>query len=294
MFNRMTILGTGTMGDGIARFFASQKLRVIAYDTDQGKILAARDKLHGEEQLREYLTYTSDLKEAISSADIIIESVSEDLTIKRQLYNDMAGWVKDTAVISSNTSSYPLKLLIANQPFARRMIITHFFNPPDLIPLVEIVQHENAMPGLAEKVADFLRYFGKVPVILKKDIDGFIANRLQAAILREACFLVESGIAGVADIDTVMTESVGMRWAINGPFRISDLGGLDVWQKVCENLLPALSRETGVPEIISKKVEERKLGWKTGQGFYQYDVQDKDVENHRHKLARLLTWKQKD
>ncbi len=292
MFNKITVLGTGTMGDGIARFFASQKSSVTAYDIDEDKIIAARNGLHSQEPIREYLTYTSNLKEAISSADIIIESVSEDLAVKRQLYNDIARWVKEDAVISSNTSSYPLALLIVDQPFARRMIITHFFNPPDLIPLVEIVQHESTVPGLAGKVADFLRYFGKVPVVLKKDINGFVANRLQAAVLREACFLVESGIAGVSDIDTVMTESVGMRWAINGPFRIADLGGLDVWQKVCDNLLPALSPEKAAPEMISKKVKEKKLGLKTGQGFYQYDAQDNNAASYRQKLAGLLSLKQ--
>lgn len=288
MFNKITILGTGTMGDGIARFFARQKLAVTGYDIDQDKIVAAGNRLKDQEQIGNYLTYTSDLGAAISEADLIIESAPEDLAIKRQLYSDMAPFLKKGAIVSSNTSTYPLASLISGQPFGSRMIITHFFNPADLIPLVEIVQHENTIPGLAEDVASFLRQSGKVPVVLKKDINGFVANRLQAAVLREACFLVENGIAGVADIDTIMTEGLGIRWAINGPFRIADLGGLDVWQKVCENLLPELSRETGTPAIIKEMVKVKKLGLKSGEGFYRYGSQTNQVQtnqaqtNHPH------------
>ena len=226
MFNKITVLGTGTMGDGIAWFFARQKLAVTAYDIDRDKIIASGNRLKSQEQIAKYLTYTSDLGAAMSEADLIIESASEDLAIKRQLYSDIAPLLRKGAIVSSNTSTYPLALLMSGQPFGSRMIITHFFNPADLIPLVEIVQHENTMPGLVEDVAAFLRQFGEVPVVLKKDINGFVANRLQAAVLREACFLVESGIACVADIDTVMTESLGIRWALNGPFCIADLGGI--------------------------------------------------------------------
>jgi len=290
----MTVLGMGTMGDGIARFFAGKGLRVTVYDIDAAKIDTARDRVCGEEKMRECLTYSSDLQEAIFVADIIIESVSEDLGVKRQLYDKMAPWVKDSAVVASNTSTYPLALLMAGQPFARRMLIAHFFNPADLIPLVEIVRHADTMPGLAGAVADFLRYFGKVPVVLKRDINGFIANRLQAAVLREAAFLLESGVADAQDIDTVMTESIGIRWAMKGPFGIADLGGLDVWQKVCENLFPLLSQEVTTPDTIVEMVKEKKLGLKTGQGFYQYDEPGDSAAAYRRRLAWLLSLKQWD
>ncbi|MEO6707713.1 MAG: 3-hydroxyacyl-CoA dehydrogenase NAD-binding domain-containing protein [Ginsengibacter sp.] len=291
MFKKIAVLGTGLMGQGIAQFFAWHQLLVTAYDTNKEMLSKAQNSLKKQEGLEKHLSFTSDLKEAISDADLIIETVTEDLEIKRRLYNDIEIFLKKDAIISSNTSTYPLALLTLNQSFANRMIITHFFNPPQIVPLVELVQSEGTLPGLTERVTKFLRDLGKVPVLLKKDSNGFIANRLQAAVLREACFLVESGVADETDIDTVMTEGIGLRWALNGPFKIADMGGLDVWEKVCRNLLPVLSNEKQTPEIIKEKVIKGNMGLKTGEGFYKYDGNNNDIGNTEQKLLELLKLK---
>ena len=239
------------------------------------------------------LKYTMVLEEAISEAEFIIESAPEDFEVKRQLYNEIGPLLKKDAIVASNTSSYPLARLSHEQPFADRLIIAHFFNPAHIIPLVELVKGENTKEGVAETIAAFLTTCGKVPVILKKDIRGFIANRLQAAVLREACFLIENGIADAGQIDTVMKESIGMRWAVSGPFQVSDYGGLDIWGKVLENLLPVLDNRGQVPAIISEKVKLNELGVKTGKGFFNYDLKDvkEQPDAWSLKLMKLLELK---
>lgn len=292
MFNKLAVLGTGTMGLGIAQFFARNQLVVLAYDINREMISKAQNRLKDQKGIYKYLSFTTDLKEAVSDADLIIESVIEELEIKRRLYSDIASFIKKDAIISSNTSTYPLALLVYDQPFFDRMIITHFFNPAQLVPLVELVQSEYTLPGLIEKIAEFLRHLGKVPIVLKKDSKGFIANRLQAAVLREACFLVDSGVADVRDIDRVMTEGIGLRWAFNGPFKIADMGGLDVWGKVCMNLLPDLSNKKQIPELIKEKVTKGDIGLKTGHGFYKYNFKNNDTDNTLLELVELLKLKE--
>ena len=271
----------------------------MVYDPDQSALGSARKmripKAHKDhdgtgDPGEKFLTYTTVLKEAVSEADFIIECAPEDLEIKRKLFREIAPLMKPGAIVASNTSTFPLTKLSDQQPFADRLIIAHFFNPAHIIPLVEIVQTENTTSGVAVEIENFLRRCGKVPVILKKDIQGFIANRLQAAVLREACFLVEKGIADAGQIDTVMKESIGTRWALSGPFQVADYGGLDIWEKVLRNLLPVLDNKTEVPVIISEKVKQNELGLKTGKGFFNYDVSGSQdhAADWTQKLMRLM------
>ena len=304
MINTIAILGAGTMGEGMARIFPKYGRHTILYDPDQKALAVAKNKLlnAGEgapetpgshAQVKENLEFTVVLEDAISEADFIIETAPEDLKIKRQLYSEIGSMLKAGAVVASNTSSYSLEKLCAQQTFANQLIITHFFNPAHIIPLVEIVKSDDTTPGVAESIAAFLSSCGKVPVILKKDINGFIANRLQAAVLREACFLVENGIADVGQIDTVMKESVGMRWAVSGPFQVADYGGLDIWEKVLTNLLPLLSYNSEVPKIISGKVKQNELGLKSGKGFFDYALKNdrQQVDDWKLKLMKILKFR---
>lgn len=301
MINNIAILGAGTMGQGIARIFGTYGLRTTVYDPNRNALAAAQKNLLNAEAEKvethtanasgvKCLKYSIVLEEAISEAEFIIESAPEDFEVKRQLYNGMGPLLKKGAIVASNTSSYPLARLSHGLPFADRLIIAHFFNPAHIIPLVEIVKGENTEEGVAETIAAFLTNCGKVPVILKKDISGFIANRLQAALLREACFLIENGIADAGQIDTVMKESIGMRWAASGPFQVADYGGLDIWEKVLDNLLPVLDNKAQVPAIIREKVKLNELGVKTGKGFFNYDLKDRkeQPDDWNLKLMKLL------
>lgn len=274
------------MGRGIGRFFAESGKRVILYDPFEQSLAIARKALETTSGIR----HTADLEEAVSGADLIIESAPEDLIVKRQLYSGITTFLGKNAIISSNTSSFALEVLSENQPFAGRMMITHFFNPADIIPLVEIVKRPEMENATVEAVVSLFRDCGKVPVVLKKDMKGFIANRLQAAVLREACYLLAEGIADAADIDTVMTQSIGTRWALSGPFEIADYGGLDIWEKVLGNLMPVLDNTTQVPAVISEKVHQHNLGLKTGKGFFNYDQNEgrSRIEEWNKKLVEIL------
>lgn len=300
MINKIAILGAGTMGQGLARLFVKHGLQTIVYDPVQSALSAAESKLqvfHNEVRQSQSgnasqgnLSFTSRLKTGVGDADFIIESAPEDLTVKRQLYSELGPLLRPEAIVASNTSTFPLSTLSSQQPFAGRFIIAHFFNPADVLPLVEIVKSDFTFPGVAEGIADFLSNCEKVPVILKKDLPGFVANRLQAALLREACFLVENNIVDAAQVDTVVKESIGMRWAFTGPFQVADYGGLDIWEKVLANLLPHLSNNSEVPLIVRDKVRQQLLGSKSGEGFYLHDAADagEQLKVRERQLQRLL------
>ena len=301
MINKVTILGAGTMGQGLARLFVRQGLQTILYEPVQSAMAAAKSKLQvfQSEILKSQpspflgaLHFASQLMEGACNADLIIECAPEDLAVKGKLYSELGPLLKPDAIVASNTSSFSLSALSGQQVFAARFIITHFFNPPDVIPLVEIVKAENTSPGIAGRTAEFLTRCGKVPVILKKDIPGFVANRLQAAVLREACFLVQNKVVDAGQLDTVVKESIGMRWAFSGPFQVADYGGLDIWEKVLQNLLPHLTNDQEVPLIVQDKVRQKLLGLKSGKGFYSYDAagageQLRDLERNLEKLLRI-------
>lgn len=288
---KLTVLGAGKMGKAIAFFFAQKGLQTTLYDPYQEAITAAQKEMPNVTAL----TLTPNLQEAVTNVNIIIESAPENISIKRKLYGDMASFVKPDVIVASNTSTYPLAELSAGQPFEKQMLITHFFNPADVVPLVEIVKLNHTEEGIAENVSLLLKQYGKVPVILNKDVPGFIANRLQAALLREALYLLKENVADAANIDTVVTESIGMRWALKGPFATVDYGGLDIWQKVLGNLLPVLNNDTVVSEVIDEKVVKNHIGARVGVGFFNYELKadSHTVNEQKNQLLRLLEMKNK-
>lgn len=267
MITKVAVLGSGTMGCGIALFFAERNLAVRVYDPNEKAFSGLKEAMKKKSKALD-LQWSTHLAEVIEDAELIIESVPEQLSLKHGIYKELTPYLKDTAILASNTSSYSLDLLAEGFEFKDRMLITHFFNPAEIIPLVEIVSLPSTPSSITERVFDFMTFCGKVPVVLNKDIDGFIANRLQSALLREACYLLESGIANEEQIDKVVTAGIGLRWAISGPFEIADRGGLDIWKKVLVNLLNKLSNTTQVPSVISEKVSQNCLGQKTGSGFF--------------------------
>ncbi|MFD0715864.1 3-hydroxyacyl-CoA dehydrogenase family protein [Paenibacillus sp. GCM10027626] len=275
MIKQIAVLGAGTMGLGIALLFARHGYSVSLYEPDhhnhetiQQQIRSQICSTSGSNSLN--LKLSCDLEKAVSNAEFIIEAAPEQLETKQELYSQLAQWIKDDAIVASNTSTYSLDTLAQSQPFASRMIIAHFFNPPQIIPLVELVGLPVTQQVILQQIADLLAECGKAPIILHKDIPGFIANRLQAALMREACYLLECGIADAEQIDRAVTEGIGLRWALAGPFEIADLGGLDIWSKVTGHLFPQLSNDTAVPAAIEQKVAQGELGAKTGQGYYSY------------------------
>lgn len=300
MTKKIAIIGSGVMGSGIAQSFAIHGYSVRINDikeeylsraktiiSDNLSLQAGEGALTEQEkqQAESLMTFTTELSEAVHDADFIIEAIPEVIELKWQLYQKLSESAKPEAIIASNTSTFPISRLAEKTSLAERMMITHFFNPAHLVPLVEIVKHEQTKPEIVDATLELIRTIGKSPVLLKKEINGFIANRLQTALVREAFYLLKEGIASAEDIDTAVTAGPGFRWAFTGPIEIADFGGLDTWERVIDNVAPDLDKSTEAPSIIRDRVKENKLGTKTGEGIFNYEktsVSQKLNERDRH------------
>jgi 3-hydroxybutyryl-CoA dehydrogenase len=280
----VTVLGAGIMGHGIAQTFIMGGYRVHLYDL-KGTILEAatahiRRNLEllqvmgmlnqAIEAVLQRLTTGTDLRAAVSGSDVVIEAATEDLGLKQQLFREVESFCRDDAIIASNTSSLTLTDIGARVKRKDRLVITHWFNPPHIVPLVEVVQGEKTSDETVETTVALLNRVRKVPVRLNVELPGFLVNRIQAAIAREVLYLYEKGVASAADIDKAVKGSIGFRLASIGMLLTMDLGGLDVWSKVCENLLPAIQSSTKVPRTLEDLTSKGQLGVKSGKGIYDY------------------------
>lgn len=307
MIKNIAIIGSGVMGSSIAQSFAVSGYAVTLNDINEEllqkakrrifenlSVLVEEEGLDEQEKQRALanIDYKSDLEEAVLDADFIIEAIPEVIDWKWELYQKLERMMKVDAIVASNTSTFPISRLMEKASFADRMMITHFFNPGHLVPLVELVKHEQTKVSVVEETIELIRRIGKTPILLKKEISGFIANRLQTALMREAFYLLNEGVASARDIDTAITAGPGFRWAFTGPIEIADFGGLDTWQRVFDNVAPDLDQSTEAPAIIRKLAEQGKLGTKSGEGIFEYDeniVSQKLDERDRHfiKLGKI-------
>ncbi|MBD8134411.1 3-hydroxyacyl-CoA dehydrogenase family protein [Peribacillus frigoritolerans] len=307
MIKKIAIIGSGVMGSGIAQSFAVSGYFVTINDIKEELLYHAQNRISENLSLlieegaltdREKqgalanITYSVDLDCAVRDADFIIEAIPEVIELKLNLYQQLEEIIKPDAIVASNTSTFPISQLMEKASFAERMVITHFFNPGHLVPLVEIVQHDETKPEIVKATMDLMRKIGKSPILLKKEIAGFIANRLQTALMREAFYLLKEGVADAEDIDTAITAGPGFRWAFTGPIEIADFGGLDTWQRVFDNVSPVLDQSKEAPDLIRDLVAEGKLGTKSGEGIFTYEestVSQKINERDRNfiKLGKL-------
>ncbi|MFA1712229.1 3-hydroxyacyl-CoA dehydrogenase family protein [Peribacillus frigoritolerans] len=307
MIKKIAIIGSGVMGSGIAQSFAVSGYYVTINDIKEELLYHAQNRISENLSLlmeegaltdREKqgalanITYNADLEGAVRDADFIIEAIPEVIELKLNLYQQLEEMIKPDAIVASNTSTFPISQLMEKASFADRMVITHFFNPGHLVPLVEIVQHDETKPEIVKTTMDLMRKIGKSPILLKKEIAGFIANRLQTALMREAFYLLKEGVADAEDIDTAITAGPGFRWAFTGPIEIADFGGLDTWQRVFDNVSPVLDQSKEAPDLIRDLVAGGKLGTKSGEGIFTYEestVSQKINERDRNfiKLGKL-------
>jgi 3-hydroxyacyl-CoA dehydrogenase len=296
LINKTAVIGAGIMGRGISLVYALNGFKVSLYDTSQ-EVLRRAKALIGDDlallvdeglisdaenqAAQENILVTRSLDTAVGDAEFITEAVPEQLELKWQVFASIESLAPESAIIASNTSTLPLSELTRHLIRPERMLITHFFNPAHLVPLVEIVRSGSTPPEVVSVTLELMRLIGKVPVVLHKEVPGFIANRLQAAVFREALHLVASGVADMRDVDTVMTAGPGFRWSVIGPMETADFGGLDTWQSVMNNLAPELDDARTAPEIIKNLNRQGHLGVKTGQGFYAYPTGEVAAEKIR-------------
>jgi 3-hydroxybutyryl-CoA dehydrogenase len=216
------------------------------------------------------LTATTDLGEAVGDADYVAEAVFEDLAVKQALYAELDAITRPDAVLASNTSTLMPSAMA--EPIARRerFLVAHYFNPAHLIPVVEVVMGPDTSQETVETTMRLLRAAGKTPAVLRKEVPGFIANRLQSALLREALALIEDGVCSMEDLDAVVSLGFGRRLAIFGPLAVHDMAGLDVWNAIAINLFPEISDAKQPPALLADRAARGDFGLKSGRGFYAW------------------------
>jgi 3-hydroxybutyryl-CoA dehydrogenase len=298
---RVAVIGAGTMGHGIAQEFAlagydtrlvdqtDEQLAAALANVRRNLGLLADASLVQREAIDGVLARihaTTSLNEAVSDADIVIEAVFEDLKLKQALFGQLDELCPEHTILASNSSSIMPSQLAPSTGRPDRVLVAHYFNPPYLLPLVEVVKGPATSDASAQMMFELLRGIGKSPVIMHKEAAGFIANRMQVALQREALSIVEQGYASPEDVDTVVRTSFGRRLAFAGPFEIADIGGLDVISAVAGLLMPEIESSTRVSPVLTDKPARGDYGVKSGQGFYAWPPEAAD--ELRQRIARGL------
>lgn len=283
----ISIIGAGLMGHGIAWIFASGGWPVKVHDPVAAALAAVPEKLAGISQLlgkpetiAASVTLCSDFDDA-AGADFIFEAVPEKLELKQDIFARLENRAPPDSIFASNTSALPITRIAERLADKSRLAGTHFWNPPHLVPLVEVVEMEGVNTAAVAKLMGLLQQAGRHPVHVRKDVPGFIGNRLQHALKREAIALVAEGICDAETVDDVVKFGFGRRMAVLGPLEQSDLVGLDLTVAIHQTLMPSLDVTPGVHPLLARKVEEGKLGMKTGEGFRKWTHEQADAVRSR-------------
>jgi 3-hydroxybutyryl-CoA dehydrogenase len=301
---RIAILGAGLMGVGIAVHLARYGHPVLLRDVSLERLAHVAAIAHDileELVIAERLDPaelnvilqrigTTDSLEDLASATLLIEAIPERLTLKHALYAELEKVLSGDAIIASNTSGFPPDQLAQGMAHPDRLLIAHFWNPPHLIPLVEIVPGQATATHCVQYVQDILQKADLEVVLLNKAVPGFIGNRLQFAVLREALHLVQSGVASASDVDRVMRASLGRRYAMVGPLEAADMGGLDTFLDIATHLMPTLAKGEGVLDLLREHVSQGETGLRSGQGLYAWDDERKQriIERRAYQLRHAL------
>lgn len=285
MRTRAVVVGAGTMGAGLALLLARHGLPVTLVGRRADGLAAAADRiarglsfLAGEglvepaaaDAARARVTTSTDLAGALAAADLVLEAVTEDAEVKRSTYAAIGRAAPPAALVASTTSGLDVFSLLPDFPAPDRLIIAHFWNPPYLIPLVEVVPGPATTPAVVEEMEALLRRWGRVPVRMAGYVPGFIGVRLNSALYREAAALIAQGVTDARGIDTVMRESIALRFPILDAMEVVDFGGLDTFARVWGSNFPEISAAREVPELVDRLVAEGALGVKAGRGFHDW------------------------
>jgi 3-hydroxybutyryl-CoA dehydrogenase len=278
---RITVVGAGLMGHGIAQVFAVAGHDVIITDafaqslaTVKSRIAANLRDLGDDESAVSRITACADLGEAVREADYVVEAVLEDLPLKQTLFADIERHVRPDTILASNTSVIPITAIMQGLRKRERALGTHWWNPPFLVPLVEVIETQWTSPQAIAWTMQLHDAAGKKPAHVKKDVPGFIGNRLQHALWREAISLVEHGICDAATVDAVIKASFGRRLAVLGPLENADLVGTDLALAIHNTVLPAIDGRPAPSPYLQSLVADGKLGFKSGEGFRKWSAEE--------------------
>jgi 3-hydroxybutyryl-CoA dehydrogenase len=294
----VTVLGTGNMGPGIGLQFARAGYRVCLWgpdDTFRAEGVANFNQ-NLEDMVREcfmdemdaltvqkHTSITADLAEACDEAQFIVEAIPEVLELKQDMFSRLEDHCSHDAIIASNTSTLLPTPLSEKLNHKERLLVAHFWNPAHLAPLVEVCGSPATSPEVIEITMDILRKIGNEPVLMQKEIPGFIGNRIMHALNREALALIGAGVCDAEDIDKVVNASFGPRFAHLGPMEYLDFSGLDLIRNIQCYLYGDLDNTAGVMPVIEQLVTEGKLGMKTGTGLFDWSVKENCIREKRDK-----------
>ena len=291
------------MGHGFATLFAVKGQSVTLVDHRQSNLDDAAERIRevvsflaaeGEadrdpDAVVDDTEFTTDLAAGVADADLVLESVPEDLSVKRDTYREVAEHAPDTAVLASNTSGIPITDIAAAVPdHAGRVVGCHWWYPPYLLPSVEVVRGEETTDETVGRVRDFLDAVDRKPVMVERDVPGFVWNRIQMAIFRESLHLVEEGVTSFEDIDRAIRDGYALRTAAIGPFETMDIAGLDLVRTVLGNLSPHLCDDDEASPLFEEYLEEGRGGIHDGAGFYDYDRSPGEITHDRDETVMAL------
>jgi 3-hydroxybutyryl-CoA dehydrogenase len=274
---RIAVVGAGLMGHGIAQVFALAGHDVTIYDsivtsldTVKTRILTNLKDLGDDQKAVERVTPVSDLAQAVRDADYVVEAVLEDLPLKQKLFAEIESYVRPDTILASNTSVIPITRIMEGLKQRERALGTHWWNPPYLVPLVEVIETQWTSRPAIDFTMKLHAAAGKKPAHVKKDVPGFIGNRLQHALWREAVALVEHGICDAETVDTVIKSAFGRRLAVLGPLENADMVGTDLTLAIHRTVLPDIDSRPRPSPYLEKLVKDQKLGFKSGEGFRKW------------------------
>jgi 3-hydroxybutyryl-CoA dehydrogenase len=291
---KIAVVGGGLMGHGIAYLLAAAGHEVGIFEptaevraTLPSRLQAIADLFDDDAAApRTRISVHDQIASAAAGATFVFEAAPERLALKQRIFGDLEAVVAPQTILASNSSAIPSTDIGRHLRHRGRVIGTHFWNPPHLVPLVEVIENEQTSGEVVQRTMELLRDAGKTPVHVRRDIPGFVGNRLQHAMKREAIALVAAGVCDAETIDTVVKAGPGARMAVLGPMEQSDLVGLDLTLDIAEVLYAELDRTAGPHPLLRQKVQDGKLGMKTGEGLRKWPAETADAV--RRRLSRFL------
>jgi 3-hydroxybutyryl-CoA dehydrogenase len=314
LWKRVAVIGAGLMGHGIAQVCAMHGCEVRLYDVDQKVLESARSRIlvnlqlfaeaglidaSSIDEVCSRVKATLNLEEAVAVAQFVVEAAPENMDLKTEIFKRMGKAAPMEAILASNTSTLSITEMAKYVENKARTIITHWFNPPYLVPVVEVVKGQATSDETVQKTIDFLKAIGKEPVMVLKEVPGFLVNRIQTAMFREVLALLEAGVAEPEEIDRAVRGSFGMRLPIIGPLKTVDLAGLDLMYKGMGYLYPFLDASKELQKVLRDKVDAGHLGKKTGKGFFEYEtgpgrgLEEQERDRKMIQLLKMLYGKEK-
>ncbi|MFB6170422.1 MAG: 3-hydroxyacyl-CoA dehydrogenase family protein [Haloarculaceae archaeon] len=301
--HRVAVIGAGDMGHGFAVQFARHGKETTIVDHRQSNLDDARERiadaaafLH-EEGLTDVdaataldrTAFTLDLESGVADADVVIETVTEDLDVKREAFERLGAAAPADALLSSNTSGIPITDIAEGFGFADRIVGCHWWYPPYLLPPVEVIRGEATSEDAFERLVSFVESVDRDPIEVDRDVPGFVWNRVQAAVVRECVHIVEEGVASAEDVNRAIRDGYARRTAAIGPLETVDIAGLDLFEVVGEELYPHLCDAEEPHRLLGDLVAAGKTGIDAGEGFFTYDESPAEITGRRDELVAALS-----